>query len=139
MHFFDTLIVAAYTFRIFSRGISYNAHGAQITPPPLPLFLIIVYFYFYAYIRLGQVKVRFALQGQKRGLVRAPQDQSPSQGLELEKNEKTKLREEVNCAPRTQQGRVLIILFMFSFIFHLLFSNHKYLDLAGVKTFVKSI
>ncbi len=33
---------------------------------------------------LGQIRVRHALQGQERDLVRAPQGQSPPQGLELE-------------------------------------------------------
>ncbi len=42
-------------------------------------------------------------------MVRVPQGRSPPQGLEFEKNEKSKIREGVLCAPRAQHGRVPVI------------------------------
>ena len=48
----------------------------------------------------------FAPQGSQRGLVRDSQGYSPPQELELEKNEKSKIRGGDICAPRAQHGRV---------------------------------
>ncbi len=66
--------------------------------PPLLLFLIFVLF-------LCLFQVRFARQGQERGLVRAPQGQSPPQCLESEEK-KSKIMGGGIFAPRAQHERV---------------------------------
>ena len=70
-------------------GIPYNAHGAQLSHSLFYIFCFVLFFCLFQ-VRLGQVKLGQAPQGQERGLVRAPQDQSPPQRLELEKKEKSK-------------------------------------------------
>ncbi len=75
-------------------GIPYTAHEAQIPPP---LFFDLLFIFVYMLI-LGQV--RFAPQGQERGLVRASQGQIRSRAR-MGQNQRG-----VICALIAQHGRV---------------------------------
>ncbi len=107
------------SFMVLCRGLAPSSQGGGVnTSPPLPLHSLRIlkeshiptphYFFSFLYlcviqVRLGWVKLCLPC------LVKALQDQSPPQGLELEeKKRKFKDKEGggVICAPRSKEGRI---------------------------------